>query len=190
MSIKQFNGTYSPIEDRIVIRFSTTDGNEFVLWLTRRVTVSLMDVLVKVADAQLSRVTPSSNPGQPVAASPVISEFRKEAIAHATQFSTPYQPAFRHPLGEQPVLVTGFNLNSAPQVCGIEFKLLSNQSLNMNLPTVTVYQFYLLLKKLQEQAFWTANAAMTTGSSERDTAGQTTETTTTQAVRPPGKLLH
>ena len=43
--INQFSANYDPAEDRILLRFNTTDLKEFRFWLTRRSTDQLLDVL-------------------------------------------------------------------------------------------------------------------------------------------------
>jgi hypothetical protein len=43
--INQFSANYDPSEDRILLRFNTTDLKEFRFWLTRRSTDQLLDVL-------------------------------------------------------------------------------------------------------------------------------------------------
>ena len=43
--INQFSANYDPAEDRILLRFNTTDLKEFRFWLTRRSTNMLLDVL-------------------------------------------------------------------------------------------------------------------------------------------------
>ena len=42
MGIKQLNGGYVPAEDRILLRVSTDEGQEFRFWLTRPVTARLL----------------------------------------------------------------------------------------------------------------------------------------------------
>ncbi len=43
--INQFSANYDPSEDRILLRFNTTDLKEFRFWLTRRSTEQLLNVL-------------------------------------------------------------------------------------------------------------------------------------------------
>ena len=42
MSIKQFNGSYMPNEDRLMFRFNTVEDDEYRFWFTRRVTLFIL----------------------------------------------------------------------------------------------------------------------------------------------------
>ena len=42
MTIKQFNGSYSANEDRILFRFNTQNQEEYRFWFTRRVTLFIL----------------------------------------------------------------------------------------------------------------------------------------------------
>jgi hypothetical protein len=96
MNIHQVNVSYAGEQDRLLLRINSQGGEEFRIWLTRRLTLQLLPVLDKSSQNQ---------------------NFQKEAAAYQGDFQTPYkdQPAVL-PLGEEPLLVTELNLT--PQADG------------------------------------------------------------------------
>jgi len=104
VSIKQFNGTYFPQEDRLVFRFNTADDAEYRLWFTRRITLFILTAANQLIQAQLEEQhTPD--------VAKAISEFERESlkknIQEDTQTGQPssYEPGSRYPLGADPLLV-------------------------------------------------------------------------------------
>lgn len=59
MSIKQFNGSYSPNDDRIIFRFNTVDDNEYIFWLTRRVTHIILSSTGEMIKTEYEKCAPS-----------------------------------------------------------------------------------------------------------------------------------
>lgn len=159
MSIKQFNGHYSPTEDRVVVRFNTADDHEYLLWFTRRVMLNAVTALENIATTQLATL-PADTQTRTTQAAPApapsreVAEFRKEAIAMQTEFSAPYELGRHHPMGMNPVLVIGFRMTQGEKNDSLAFDLINKQTLTLNLPSATVYQFCLLLRKMSEQAGW------------------------------------
>lgn len=105
MQIHQLQVTFDPAEDRLRMRLSTTAGEEFRLFLTRRFVRLLWPELQRVVEAgAVERVPAAVVPREVVA-------FEREKALAATDFKTPYQEgapeAPRHfPLGEAPYLAT------------------------------------------------------------------------------------
>ncbi|MFN5745720.1 MAG: hypothetical protein ACK443_06490 [Methylococcaceae bacterium] len=171
MAIKQFNGSYSPIEDRLTLRISTSESEEYLLCLTRRQTLVLVALLEKVADLGLSGSTDVYHSPSPRVIS-AIREFRKESIAESTEFSKPYQPAPAHPLGPDAVFVIGCTLHADPQFIRLDLVLQNKQALSLSLEAVSTYQFCLLLKKLLDKSGWLTNTPLATGSLTNGSEGQ------------------
>jgi hypothetical protein len=109
MNIHQVSVTYHQEQDRLLARISSQESEELRLWLTRRMTLSLMPVLTKTAAVQLARQTEAVNVAAPqdVQRQRMVDNFKKEALAHAGDFKTPYQAGDAAlPLGKEPLLVT------------------------------------------------------------------------------------
>jgi hypothetical protein len=106
MNIHQVSVTYHQEQDRLLVRISSLESEELRLWLTRRMTLSLMPVLAKTAADQLAQdggVTTS----QDLHRRRMVENFNKEALAHDDAFKTPYQAeGAALPQGTEPLLVT------------------------------------------------------------------------------------
>lgn len=141
MAIKQFNGNYILAEDRLMFRFNTDEGTEFRLWLTRFITLNLLQGIEQLTHLALER---SHN--KEVAQA--VHEFQEEGVKQTANLNDPYQEANQLPLGTHPVLVTGLNLSEAENIFSIDFQLIGGQNLNIKLPTSTVQSMALLLSRL------------------------------------------
>lgn len=171
MAIKQFNGSYSPIEDRLTLRISTSESEEYLLCLTRRQTLVLVALLEKVVDLGLSGSTDAHQSPSPKVIS-AIREFRKESIAETTEFSKPYQPAPDHPMGSDAVFVIGCTLHTSHQLNRLDLVLQNKQTLSLSLEAVSTYQFCLLLKKLLDKSGWLTNTPLAPGGLADGNEGQ------------------
>lgn len=117
MNIHQVNVSYAGEQDRLLLRINSQSGEEFRIWLTRRLTLQLLPVLDKSSQNQLQSQLPPPDPSAPLPEQrqQILQNFQKEAAAYQGDFQTPYkdQPAVL-PLGEEPLLVTELNLTPQP----------------------------------------------------------------------------
>jgi hypothetical protein len=117
MNIHQVNVSYAGEQDRLLLRINSQSGEEFRIWLTRRLTLQLLPVLDKSSQNQLRSQLPPPDPGAPLPEQrqQILQNFQKEAAAYQGDFKTPYkdQPAAL-PLGEEPLLVNELNLTPQP----------------------------------------------------------------------------
>lgn len=113
MNIHQVNVSYVGEQDRVLLRINSVGGEEFRIWLTRRLCLQLLPVLDKSSQSQLQAQLPPPNPAAPLPEQreQILQNFQKEAAAYGGDYKTPYkdQPAAL-PLGEEPLLVTELNL--------------------------------------------------------------------------------
>jgi len=113
MNIHQVSVTYHQEQDRLLVRISSHDSEELRLWLTRRMTLSLMPVLTRTAADQLARQAEGIDPVAPqdVQRQRMVENFKKEALTYASDFKTPYQAKEAAlPQGKEPLLVTEVKL--------------------------------------------------------------------------------
>ena len=101
-SIKQINGSYLLEPDRIMLRISTLDDNEYPLLLTRRVACLLID--------ELQYHILESNPQGSKFNAKAIEVFKQEMVAESTNFSAVYEGGKTHPIGKTPYLITKIKL--------------------------------------------------------------------------------
>lgn len=102
MNIHQIQMMYDKLQDRILLRVSTSEHAEFRFWVTRRYVKLLWSILIKMLERD------------PVAAVHVDEQMRRTMIefqhvdaVSAGEFAKPYEEAATVlPLGEAPVLLS------------------------------------------------------------------------------------
>lgn len=151
MSIKQFNGTYHPLEDRLQVRFNTPNDEEFRLWLTRRLTLHLLHFCEQFAHRQLStKHLPAIVKD--------IDEFEQQALKQKADFSTAYAPSQTLPLGNLPILVTGITLKTIDVTenshVNLSFLLENNMNIGLTISRDMLNAIRLLLDDLVAASGW------------------------------------
>ena len=102
MRLHQLKIEFVPEHDRLMMRLSTDNGSEVLLWLTRRCVKRLWPLLMNMAQAT-PEIAVQSNPE----ARRALLGFQHEKAIRQADFSKPYQDTPRErPLGPTPLLVT------------------------------------------------------------------------------------
>lgn len=134
--LKQLQLRYDPLEDRLALRVSTGDGQEFRFWLTRRYTTLLLAVLDKhqAEDPEVAEHDTAE-------ARRAVRAFKQEAASAGAAFGDSFEAAPERPLGDVPILAfrldyriteSSLSLTIAPKEgAGIAFTLDRNLSLNL-----------------------------------------------------------
>ena len=151
MSIKQFNGSYMPNEDRILFRFNTAQDDEYRFWLTRRVTLFILAATDHLVEKKLEQ-----HHDKPVAKA--IAQFQQEAVKEQTTFTNDYLPANKYPIGVDPVLVMDVKCTilqvEGQDVLSLDLVMPGGANLNLKL-TMPIFQtMRLLLERLAAQGNW------------------------------------
>jgi hypothetical protein len=142
--LHQINAQYSNKEDRILIRTSTENNNEYLIWLTRRFTKLLLDILDKEIEKRGGTTSLSAK-----------KETRKLYTEGA--FEKPYveDAPKNHPLGDDGVLA--FGIKTGTDATGnfvLELQSETKQGITFNLNDTLIYMFYSLLMQSIERAEW------------------------------------
>ncbi len=145
MSIKQFNGEWVAREDRVLFRFNTSQDQEFSFWLTRFVVKSLIQGSQQLAVQTLEKKHPPQ-------VAQAMQEFQQQAVAQRANFQETYQAPSQKPLGNEPLLVTGLVINQNGDQTSIEFQLITQKSVNVQMNQSVLQFTSTLLNKLQEVA--------------------------------------
>jgi hypothetical protein len=142
--LHQINAQYSNKEDRILIRTSTESNNEYLIWLTRRYTKLLLDILNKEIEKRGGTTTLSA---------------KKETKKFYTEgaFEKPYaeEKPKNRPLGEQGILA--FGIKTGADENGnliLELQSETKQGITLNLNDAMLYMFYSLLTQSIERSEW------------------------------------
>ena len=155
MSIKQFNGSYYPLEDRLQVRFNTPSDEEFKLWLTRRLTLHLMHFCEQFA---LQRLSTKHSP----TIVKDMDQFEQLALKQKADFSTAYTPSQKLPLGQVPILVTGLTLKAVDTTenspVNLSFQLENQLNLGLTISREMLNSIRLLLEELVTGAGWNRNS--------------------------------
>lgn len=168
MSIKQVNAAYLVNEDRILLRFNTSEDAEYRLWLTRRVTLFILAASTHLLTKRLEQ---AHSPD----AAKAVNEFQKTALLEAAKTvnagAQGYAAGTHFPLGFDPLLVmdatcsltkNGEKLGAQNELTeinfdnslSIDFLLPGGANLNLNLPVNMMHAMCLLLDQLRIQAAW------------------------------------
>jgi hypothetical protein len=112
--LHQLHLEYAPAEDRILLKFNTVDRQELRFWLTRKFVKSFWDQLQALL-ASLGRAGKQSDP----AAKKAMVGFEQEQAAPDERFAQPFdEDPTTFPLGDKPLLVTGFSYKAAKRAGG------------------------------------------------------------------------
>lgn len=157
MSIRQFNASYVAEEDRVLFRLTTTEGEEFRLWLTRVRVSEILALGERAAVVKVARVESNLLPQQAQA----VAEFKQQAAKQSTQF-TEFQPAQKLPLGAEPLLVKGLRMEMQDQAVVLHMEVSAGRMLSLKLNDDMVAKLRILLEKISENARWQIHAASAT----------------------------
>jgi hypothetical protein len=141
--LHQLNIMYSNKEDRLLLRASTQDREEYRIWLTRRYTRLLFDVLSKEMTKKGGIASISSN-GQ-------TTQMFKEGVFEK-QFD---DSSVDFPLGEVGILA--YSIKSETNSDGnlmLEVHSEDGKGITINLNNSLIYLFYSLLTQGINQANW------------------------------------
>jgi hypothetical protein len=142
--LNQINVQYSGKEDRILMRTSTDNNDEYLIWLTRRFTKLLIDIL----DKEIEKRGGTTSLG---------SKKETTKLFNEGAFEKPYavEQAKNHPLGENGVLA--FAIKAGNHQNGnliIEIQSENKQGITYNLNDTLIYMFYSVLMQGIERAEW------------------------------------
>jgi hypothetical protein len=140
--LQQINISYQPSEDRLLMKVSS-NGEEFRIWLTRRYTGLLLNVLENQLEAL----------GTPLQTRTGNLANKLKQGAYEKPFET--DSSTRFPLGEKGIL--GYRINvSKPRDGAVNLQLLpeDGQGLNLNLDEATITLFCNLIEQSLTQTDW------------------------------------
>jgi hypothetical protein len=151
-SLQQINVSHEPEQDRLLLRASTAAGAEYRLWLTRRYTALLLQVLQR-------RINAAGGMQQLAASSQTTKHLRQGALEQPWDDSR--SPSF--PLGADGVL--GYSISTGDLEGGLlNLQLLprEGQGLNLTLDQSLLYLLHSLLEQSVLQADWNLPLASAT----------------------------
>lgn len=172
MSIHQIHMHHDELQDRILMRLSTTDGHEFRFWLTRRFVRRFWGLLLKM----LEQDRPVRQQVDPAVKQSVMS-IQHEGFARQANYSKPYENReYELPLGNEPVLVAkaegrlkedgNFLIRLHPQ---------QGQGIDMTMDTRLLHVFSKLLADTTTRADWDMNLSVSPAADTAEAQPATTQ---------------
>jgi hypothetical protein len=149
--LRQMKISYVDREDRLLLRISNSDDQEYRLWCTRRFTRLMLDRFEHEFQEEV------------VAAAPVPQEARKDVaqMQHSQavkeeDFQKPYDAVpTEYPLGEKGLLVSTLKYNKNEKgVMSLNLSDGKDKGMSLNLNPSLQHQFYELLRRATEKAGW------------------------------------
>jgi len=142
--LHQVNVTYSGPEDRLLLRASTRHGDEYRVWLTRRFTALLLDILTKEMDKYGGSASLGANP-------------RTKAMFKAGAMEKKYEEdkTTNFPLGKNGFLAYAVKTAGIPDGnLHLEILPKKGKGVSVNLDKPLLYMFHNLLTQGIARAEW------------------------------------
>jgi hypothetical protein len=174
VKLHQIKIEFDAEQDRLRMRVSTVNGQEALLWLTRRCVLRLWPLLVGGAEASPQVVTRAADPEVKKA----LLEFQHEKAISQAQFGKQYEEVPRtRPLGDEPLLIAKLQ-RRADQQGRIVLGLLPNdgQGIFLTLDEQLLHGFIKLLQQAVQRAEWGFKLDLPWGSGEPSPSGTTERT--------------
>ncbi len=167
MKLQQLKVEFNPEHDRLLVRVSSEDSKEILLWLTRRCVKLLWPALLKVAQ---------STPEIAVQADPEVKRallgFNHEKAVRQADFSTPYKEIARErPLGADPILVARIQARRNERGCVVSFLPRLGQGIHLTLDDAVLHSFFRLLQSAVAKAEWDIALVLPQAPVATETAG-------------------
>lgn len=146
--LHQININYNPVEDRILLRASTTGKLEYRVWMTRRFTALLLTILTNslAEDGDIAMASPE--------AKKPLMDFKKQEALGRANFSEPYKEDDAHhfPFGPEGMLAQ--KIVYKKQEASLRITITPGSGKGMNLLLESSMQQ--ILKKMLEDAIASA----------------------------------
>lgn len=153
-TLYQFRFEYNAEEDRVLLRVSTTDHAEYLVWFTRRYVRQLWRLLDQAVDAHPDVARQHSS-----VAKRSVAAFHRESALSRTDFSREYEiKSVERPIGDQPILATRARLSMNPQGMRVlHFAPARGKEVSISLTDELLHSFCHILAEIVAKAEWDLN---------------------------------
>ena len=150
--INQFSANYDPSEDRILLRFNTTDLKEFRFWLTRRSTDQLLDVLPRQTE-QGEQIQEDLK--KQIEKKQEIKTQKSEASKEKLNPQTPeFIKGNEFPIGEGPEVVSLIKVELAGALYKVQFILKIGKTVSVSVKPDLMLKVHSLVNLISAKAKW------------------------------------
>lgn len=158
MSIRQIQARYDELQDRVLLRLSTSDDTEFVFWFTRRFTRRFWGFLLKT----LEQDEPVRQQSDTEARKAVLA-MRHENFVQQGNFSKPFEEkTYQRPLGPEPMLVAraDYAQGAQPGTFTLSLRPQQGQGVDLGLTASLLHSICKLLLDAVAQSDWDLKLVM------------------------------
>ncbi len=149
--LHQFNFSYQTDQDRLLLRVNTHDGAEIRLWLTRRISRLLWELLVR----RLETAPEVAAQATPQAKRSVVAFKRQAAVSNANFKKSYDNKAKALPLGEAPLLVVKLKAGTISNgTHSIVFVPKEGKDVALTLSDEAILTFLHLFSQIVKKARW------------------------------------
>jgi hypothetical protein len=151
MRLHQIKLVFDAEQDRLLMRVSTDDGKEVLLWLTRRCVKLLWPALLRVIQTAPEIAVQADSEAR----NALVGMQHEKAISQA-DFATPYkEDARERPLGVEPLLVSRIQTRQKTGGgCVLGLLPLKGKGINLTLDPNMLHSFCRLLQTSVGKAEW------------------------------------
>ncbi len=149
--LRQMNVTYVETEDRLLLKVSTSDEQEYRVWCTRRFTRLLLDKLAVGFQKEMPSAAAVPQPARRD-----VAQMQHQQAVKEEAFQQPYnaEPS-DYPLGEQGLVATTLKYKDlADGSAQVHLGDQSGKGVNLNLNAHLQHQLYELFTRATERAQW------------------------------------
>ncbi len=163
----QFDAGYHPKEDRILLRVTNSDEEEYRLWLTRRMTSRLLhDFKPKTSAYRIAEGfesdamepgEPEAPRGPPDAHTLMKADLSQQAAAARQDFSKPFKGGRHFPLGEDGAVVASVDFHPDAKGPGnhrLSFRTASGGALGIGVSAHVFNSIFEVLERVTRRADW------------------------------------
>lgn len=159
MSKSQFNLSYNPGEDRLLLQMNSPDNSNFKFFLTRRLTKQLMDAMVQVmhkhSEVQVDEPGEIATMPSPEAKE-AMQSFEHASAVEQADFDTPFkEEAEHHPFGDNIILLHTIQLSLLKdQSISLKLMIDEEKSLDIHLDNASLHALYQIFSQTITAAEW------------------------------------
>jgi hypothetical protein len=151
--LRQINVSYVDIQDRLLLKVSTSEDEEFRVWCTRRFTQLLLS---RLEDAFQSEFTAEAPQTVPESARKEVAHMQHQQAVKEESFERPYEAEpSTFPLGEEGLLVSTLKYKVLPDDSAqMHLGDSAGKGLTLNLDENLKHQLYELFERAAGKANW------------------------------------
>ncbi len=147
MIFQQIKASYIADEDRLLLRISTANFEEFRLWMTRRLCLNL---LLETESLSINTLTEKHSE----LSAKTIDSFNQETLEKKINFEINYTPNNKLPFGAEPILIKSITIKKIENKTALILVLANKKTITTDMDSTALNAIRLLFKRTSTQAGW------------------------------------